>query len=30
VGVIFGAKLVGTGRNTAADVIPVVAINVVY
>ena len=30
VGVIFGAKLVTAGRNTAAVVIPVVAINVVY
>ena len=30
VGVIFGAKLVTTGRNTDAVVIPVVAINVVY
>ena len=30
VGVIFGAKLVASGRNTEAVVIPVVAINVVY
>jgi hypothetical protein len=30
VGVIFGAKLTAAGRNTAAVVIPVVAINVVY
>ena len=30
VGVIFGAKWVNDGRNTAAVVIPVVAINVVY
>jgi hypothetical protein len=30
VGVIVGAKLTATGRNTSATVIPVAAINIVY
>jgi hypothetical protein len=30
VGVIFGAKLAATGRNTSAPVIPVMAVNLVY